>query len=142
MLELRDAESAFERVDDYLRDAGFFDGGARGLCADLFLGYGLSAAIRRQRRSGPVEPCRLPLAACRIRSVEEPGPEPCGFEIGDWQATWDETDYAAAVEAAKAAIARGDNMQYAGVISPQVSPAASPSRNRPRYQSSDASPVK
>jgi para-aminobenzoate synthetase component 1 len=111
VLELWNAEDAFERVDAYLRDAGFFDGDVRGICADLFLGYGLSAAIRREPWPDPPEPCRLPLAACRVRSVDEPGPTTSGFEIGEWEATWDGTEYAAAVEAVKTAIACGDVYQ-------------------------------
>ena len=111
MLELHTAEGAFGEVEAYLREAGFFAGGAEGLCADLYLGYGLSSAIRRAAWPDPPEPCRLPLAACRIRPADEAGPPAGAFAVGDWHATWDEAAYATAIEAVKAAIARGDVYQ-------------------------------
>ena len=111
VLELWHADGAFERIEAYLRAAGFFGGGARRVCADLFLGYGLSATLRRSPGPDPPEPCALPLAACRVRSIVEPRLEPSGFEIGEWQATWPESEYAGAVEAVRAAIACGDVYQ-------------------------------
>ena len=111
MLELHTAEGAFGEVEAYLREAGFFAGGAEGLCADLYLGYGLSNAVRRTAWPDPPEPCRLPLAACRIRPADEAEPPAGAFAVGDWHATWDEAAYATAIEAVKAAIARGDVYQ-------------------------------
>ena len=111
MLELHTAEGAFGEVEAYLREAGFFAGGAEGLCADLYLGYGLSNAVRRTAWPDPPEPCRLPLAACRIRPADEAEPPAGAFAVGDWHATWDEAGYATAIEAVKAAIARGDVYQ-------------------------------
>ena len=112
MLELRRlSDDPFAEVESYLRDEGFFTGGADGLVADLYLGYGLSRQIRRGPSPDPPEPCRLPLAACRIRSASD-GVRPAGsYRIGEWKPTWDEADYAAAVEAVRAAIARGDVYQ-------------------------------
>ena len=111
MLELRAADGAFERVETYLRDAGFFTSAGTGLCADVYLGYGLSTALRRLPWPDPPEPCPLPLAACRIRAADEP-PQPTGaFRIGRWSRTWEEDGYAAAVDAAREAIARGDVYQ-------------------------------
>ena len=46
MLELREADSAFERIESWLRSQGFFAPGGEELVADLFLGYGLSEVIR------------------------------------------------------------------------------------------------
>jgi para-aminobenzoate synthetase component 1 len=109
MLELRQPEGAFGAIEDYLRDEGFF--GAHGLVADLYLGYGLSQAIRRTAAPIPPEPCRLPLAACRIRPLNEPSPEGGPYRIGEWQRTWRDDDYAEAIEAVKEAIARGDVYQ-------------------------------
>jgi len=111
VLELHIAEGAFGEVEAYLREAGFFAGGAEGLCADLYLGYGLSNAVRRTAWPDPPEPCRLPLAACRIRPADEAEPPAGAFAVGDWHATWDEAAYATAIEAVKAAIARGDVYQ-------------------------------
>jgi para-aminobenzoate synthetase component 1 len=111
VLELWDAERAFERIEEYLREADFFGSGTRDVCADLFLGYGLSAALRREPWPDPPEPCPLPLAACRVRSLDRGEPQPSGFEIGEWRATWNDSEYAVAVESVKAAIARGDVYQ-------------------------------
>jgi len=111
MLELRQADGAFAAIEDYLRAAGFFGPGARGLVADLFLGYGLSQTIRRTSAPVPPELCPLPLAVCRIRSLHET-PRPAGdFRVGEWTRTWDDADYGAAVETVKDAIARGDVYQ-------------------------------
>jgi para-aminobenzoate synthetase component I len=111
MLEFRQAEGAFARIEEHLRDAGFFAGGASGLVADLFLGYGLSRTIRRTTTPMPPEACHLPLAACRIRRLDERLRASGDFRIGDWSRTWDDADYAAAVEGVKDAIARGDVYQ-------------------------------
>jgi para-aminobenzoate synthetase component 1 len=111
MLELRQADGAFAAIEDYLRDAGFFGPDARGLVADLSLGYGLSQTIRRTDSPDPPEPCPLPLAACRIHRLDERPRATGDFRIGEWARTWSDADYAAAVEAVKDAIARGDVYQ-------------------------------
>jgi para-aminobenzoate synthetase component 1 len=111
MIELRQADGAFAAIEDYLRDAGFFGPDARGLVADLFLGYGLSRTIRRTDSPDPPEPCPLPLAACRIHRLDEKPRATGDFRIGEWARTWSDADYAAAVEAVKDAIARGDVYQ-------------------------------
>ena len=110
MLELWDARrDPFRQIESYLREASFF--GADGLIADLYLGYGLSERLRRSAEPGPPEPCRLPLAACRIRPAGEDPPHARAFSAGEWQRTWEDAEYAAAVEAVRAAIARGDVYQ-------------------------------
>jgi para-aminobenzoate synthetase component 1 len=111
VLELWQADGAFARIEEYLGEAGFFGPGAAGLVADLYLGYGLSKTIRRASLPPPPEPCPLPLAACRIHPRAEALRPPGGFRIGEWTRTWDDADYAAAVEAVKDAIARGDVYQ-------------------------------
>jgi para-aminobenzoate synthetase component I len=111
VLELHSPNRAFAAIEDYLRAAGFFGGRAEDIVADLYLGYGLSTALRRGRHPDPPEPCPLPLAACRIRAELEPGLPARAFRIGEWSRTWDEDAYAAAVEAVKAAIERGDVYQ-------------------------------
>jgi anthranilate/para-aminobenzoate synthase component I len=111
VLEIRQAEGAFAAIEGYLRERGFFGGGADGVVADLYLGYGLSAAIRREPWPDPPEPCPLPLAACRVRPVDEP-PRPTGaYRVGEWARSWDDERYAAAVVAVQDAIARGDVYQ-------------------------------
>ena len=115
-LELHEADGAFERIEAWLRDRGFFAAGGEGLVADLYLGYGLSATIRRHDTPLPPEPCPLPLAACAVRSgeyvvVHDNGDEADRPRFGPWEPTWSAVDYAAAVERVREAIARGDVYQ-------------------------------
>jgi para-aminobenzoate synthetase component 1 len=111
VLELWSHERAFELLEEYLRAAGFLGGGAENVVADVYLGYGLSQALRRNASSPPPEPCRLPLVACRIRPADAPVPAGGGLGIGDWETTWDDAAYADAIEAVRAAIERGDVYQ-------------------------------
>jgi para-aminobenzoate synthetase component 1 len=111
MLELHAAEGAFEALEAYLTSEGFW--GREGVVADLYLGYGLSATLRRTPAPPPPEPCRLPLLACRIR----PGGRSAQVttrrlpRFGEWERTWDDEAYADAIETVRAAIARGDVYQ-------------------------------
>jgi para-aminobenzoate synthetase component 1 len=98
-------------VEATLRACGFFGGGAEGVAADVYLGYGLSDALRRGRDPSPPEPCRLPPAAVRIRPEGDEAPDSGGFSIGEWQHTWSPAEHAAAVETVREAIARGDVYQ-------------------------------
>ena len=112
MLELWQAEGAFARIEDYLRGAEFFDGSARGVVADVFLGYGLSRTIRRTGVADPPEPCDLPLAACRIRKVRAQQPARVDdFRIGEWERTWTDEGYAGSIGAVQAAIEKGEVYQ-------------------------------
>jgi len=108
-------------VEGVLRAEGFFEGGADGLVADVYLGYGLSAAIRRDGTPPPAELCPLPAAAVQIRHVPVTAPwdshsgmartDGGTFEIGSWSRTWTDAEYGAAVEAVREAIAAGDGYQ-------------------------------
>ena len=112
-LELQSPEGAFRAIEEFLRTAGFFAPGGEALEADLYLGYGLSEAIRRRTTPAPPEPCALPLAACAIRgrsTSAEAGAEPRP-RIGEWERTWNAADYASAVERVRDAIAAGDVYQ-------------------------------
>ena len=111
MLEVRHSDDPLAEVEEYLRDAAFFGGGAGGLVADVFLGYGISRALRRAPWPDPPEPCRLPLAAARIRREDERRPAPAGFRIGEWRRSWDDEAYTLAIEAVQASIGRGDVYQ-------------------------------
>ncbi len=114
LLELRDHRGAFERTEEWLADRGFFAPGGERLVADLYLGYGLSQAIRRGATPAPPEPCHaLPLVACRIREADPTTltPRHESFEIGEWEQTWTAADYGAAIEEVRAAIGRGDVYQ-------------------------------
>jgi para-aminobenzoate synthetase component 1 len=113
LLELRDPDVAFERLEAWLLDRGFFGDGADDLVAEVYLGYGLSNAIRRDRTTSPVESCpALPLAACRLPSdslVTDRYKH--GFALGGWERSWEAAEYRSAIEAVRDAIARGDVYQ-------------------------------
>ena len=131
MLELRSPEGAFERIEAYLREHGFFAPGGEELEADVYLGYGLSEPLRRSGLPSPPEPCPLPLAAVRVRHADfvfqehkrpsdrasKPFDEELVFQehkrctIGAWERSWSAAAYGAAVEAVRAAIERGDVYQ-------------------------------
>jgi para-aminobenzoate synthetase component 1 len=114
LLEVHEADRAFERIESWLGERGFFAPGGESLVADLYLGYGLSETIRRTVSPVPPEPCPLPLAACAVRpdvhDVEYDNGDR-SFVVGRWQRTWAESDHAASVEAVRTAIARGDVYQ-------------------------------
>ena len=113
-LELHEAEGAFERLEGWLRERGFFTTEGADLVADLYLGYGLSSTIRRHRAPALPEPCPLPLLACSVRPpgyVFEYGNTTDELRFGPWVRTWARSDYARAVGAVRDAIARGDVYQ-------------------------------
>lgn len=110
MLELREPEGAFERIEAWLRERGFFAPGGEHLEADLYLGYGLSEPLRRTAVPAPPEPCPLPLAAVAVRDVSG-GQSPGHVRIGRWERTWTDAEYAEAVETVRSAIGRGDVYQ-------------------------------
>ncbi len=114
MLEIHEADGALERIESYLRSDGFFhDGGAAaaGRCADVYLGYGLSDGMRRTSTTRPREPAALPLAACRIRTVDEVVAPAGGYQLGEWRRTWSEAGYAGAIGKARQAISAGEIYQ-------------------------------
>jgi para-aminobenzoate synthetase component 1 len=113
-LELREPEEAFQRLEEWLHERGFFAPGGEDLVADVYLGYGLSQAIRRDPTPPPPEPCpALPLAACCVRRAGSDLVAPSHelLSVGEWEATWTEGEYRAAVERVQEAIARGDVYQ-------------------------------
>jgi para-aminobenzoate synthetase component 1 len=122
LLEIREPEDAFERLEAHLRAAGFL--GSAGLArparrAQVYLGYGLSDTLRRGRSAPRAEPAPLPLAACRVEDVgavdqpdiNEPGAAAGGYRIGPWQTTWTPAEHATAIAEARAAIAAGEIYQ-------------------------------
>jgi para-aminobenzoate synthetase component I len=113
LLELRAADNAFERLEEWLAACGFFSGTADDLVADVYLGYGLSDTIRRHTTALPPEPCpQLALAACRLRSERLAADRDKGpFVVGDWEPTWSGAEYRAAIGDVRDAIARGDVYQ-------------------------------
>jgi para-aminobenzoate synthetase component I len=110
MLELHSPDRAFEQIEAYLRERGFFEPGGEALAADLYLGYGLSQPLRRTTTPAPPEPCPLPLAAVTVRDTSE-GLSLGHVSVGQWERSWADSDYAEAVEAVRAAIGRGDVYQ-------------------------------
>jgi para-aminobenzoate synthetase component 1 len=70
--------------------------------ATIYVGYAANTPAKD-------EPCALPRIAVSFES--EPAPAPGHFRIGEWERTWSDEDYAAAVEAVRAAIQRGDVYQ-------------------------------
>ncbi len=110
MLELSSPEGAFDRIESYLRERGFFAPGGEALEADLYLGYGLSQPLRRGGSPAPPEPCPLPLAAVSRRDTSR-GLTPGHVRFGQWDRTWTEADYGTAIEAVREAIERGDVYQ-------------------------------
>ncbi|HSS74533.1 MAG TPA: chorismate-binding protein [Gaiellaceae bacterium] len=98
-------------IDAWLRAQGFFEGGAKGLVADVYLGYALSDSLRRTGTPAPPEPCSLPRAAAQIRRPTASQRAAGAFSIGAWERSWTDAEYAAAVDAVRAAIAAGDVYQ-------------------------------
>jgi para-aminobenzoate synthetase component 1 len=86
-------------LEPALREAGFF--GREGWVARVVLAH----------RTGVPEPCPLPAVAVSIEPVDAPAPPPGRFAIGEWERTWDDDQYAAAIEAVRAAIREGDVYQ-------------------------------
>ncbi len=113
LLELREPENAFPAIEEWLRERGFFASAGEELVADLFLGYGLSQAIRRGSTPAPPEPCpALPLAACVVRPDRYVGGNDNGdVRVGEWNRDWSDLDYRDAVGQVRGAIARGDVYQ-------------------------------
>jgi para-aminobenzoate synthetase component I len=122
MLELHEADGAFEALEAYLAEEL-----REGFVADVYLGYGLGEPLRREPWPPPPEPCPLPLLAAQVRasngllcagSSADAGTNEASnrlvhasFALGEWEATWAPEDYAAAVDEVRAAIARGDVYQ-------------------------------
>jgi para-aminobenzoate synthetase component 1 len=111
VLEVWSADDPLGELEDYLRGGGFFGGGAEGLVADVFIGYRIASSLRRAPWPDPPEPCRLPLAAARIRRENERTPAAGTLAVGEWRRSWEDATYAEAIEAVQAAIARGDVYQ-------------------------------
>jgi para-aminobenzoate synthetase component I len=127
-LEIHEVDGAFEHLEQWLRGHGFFAAGGESLSADLYVGFGCSTAIRRERTPGPPEPCPLPLLSCVVgldNYHRQVGADDDGSDtrddvadaggddvrVGEWERTWTVAEYAAAVETVRAAIARGDVYQ-------------------------------
>jgi para-aminobenzoate synthetase component 1 len=101
-------------VEPALQAEGFFEADPDELVADVYLGYGLSQSIRRERTPAPPEPCPLPPAAIRIRPANEhisAKKRTVTCRVGEWERSWSDREYVAAVESVRDAIAAGDVYQ-------------------------------
>jgi para-aminobenzoate synthetase component 1 len=96
-------------LEPALREEGFF--GRDGLVAHVYLGYRCAEALRRTAVPAPPEPCPLPAVAVSIEPASASAPAPGSFSVGAWTRSWSDAEYAAAVEAVRAAIAEGDVYQ-------------------------------
>jgi para-aminobenzoate synthetase component 1 len=108
----------FGQLDEFLAWHGLgvwsepFVPAADGLVADLYLGYGLAAALPGVNEPMPPEPCPLPALACHVRSASGGREAVAGdFRIGRFQPTWAARQHREAVAAVREAIARGDVYQ-------------------------------
>ncbi len=65
-IEIADADGALNALETWLRGHGFFVPGGESLIADVYLGYGLSAMLRRNRDSRATR-ALPPASRCRRR---------------------------------------------------------------------------
>ncbi|HEY6961130.1 MAG TPA: anthranilate synthase component I family protein [Gaiellaceae bacterium] len=86
-----------------LPDLGALEAFVSGRDCDVFIAYGANTPAAD-------EPCALPLVAAQEVS-DIPKVTDTSFRIGEWQRTWSDDEYAAAVEEVRAAIERGDVYQ-------------------------------
>src|SRR5690242_17241944 len=105
MLEL----DSIAELEPALEADGFFD--RDGFVARVYVGYRCSYSLRRESRPAPPEPCPLPSVAVQIERTDTPVSPAGPFEVGEWTRTWSDEEYAAAVDAVRAAIAEGDVYQ-------------------------------
>ncbi|MGZ4389460.1 MAG: chorismate-binding protein [Gaiellaceae bacterium] len=96
-------------LEPALAAEGFF--GRDDLVARVYVGYGCSDSLRRTAGQAPPESCPLPAVACSIEPRDGRRPAPGRYQVGAWRASWSEPEYAAAVDAVRAAIAEGDVYQ-------------------------------
>jgi Anthranilate/para-aminobenzoate synthases component I len=101
--------AALADLEPALREEGFFQ--RDDVVAHVYVGYRSSDVLRRTDTPAPPEPCALPAVAYAITSPQQRPTAPGEYAIGDWRATWSESEYADAVDAVRAAIAEGDVYQ-------------------------------
>jgi len=101
--------NGLRELEPALGDARFF--GRDGYVARVFISYRCSDSLRRQPRPAPPEPCTLPAVAVSIERAPHTPAAGRRFAIGDWERTWSDGEYAAAVETVRSAIESGDVYQ-------------------------------
>jgi para-aminobenzoate synthetase component I len=100
---LADLESALAADGFFRRDDD--------VVARVYIGYSASEVLRRTETPPPPEPCALPTVAYSIEPAQRRPPPPAPYTVGPWRASWSESEYAEAVDSARAAIAEGDVYQ-------------------------------
>ena len=95
-------------LEPALAAEGFFE--RDDVFAHVYVGYRDSDALRRVG-AAPPEPCPLPAVAYSIEPTARVRRAAGSFTVGDWRRSWTEAEYAAAVDAVRAAIAEGDVYQ-------------------------------
>jgi para-aminobenzoate synthetase component 1 len=110
-----DTDDPFGKLEMFLGESGFAvtpgaraDAGA--MVADLYLGYRLAVTLPGVTAPQPPEPCPLPELACHVHP-RLPAAEAKEAAVGDFVPTWSPSGYRAAIDAARAAIGRGDVYQ-------------------------------
>lgn len=98
-----------EELEPALSAEGFF--GRAGYIARVFISYRCSEQLRRQPVPAPPEPCRLPPVAVEILSSHAEDGAVGSYRIGAWERSWNDAQYAAAVDAVRAAIRAGEVYQ-------------------------------
>jgi para-aminobenzoate synthetase component 1 len=98
---------ALAELEPALRSEGFFDRDDD-VVARVYVGYRCSDGLRRADAPAPPEPCPLPAVAYTLAPAER---RTGAYSVGAWQASWSESEYAAAIDTVRAAIAEGDVYQ-------------------------------
>jgi para-aminobenzoate synthetase component 1 len=101
--------TALADLEPALAADGFFE--QDDVVAHVYVGYRSSDLLRRTGTPAPPEPCELPAVAYEIVSSHPTSTTSGSYAIGAWDATWNEGEYADAVEAVREAIAEGDVYQ-------------------------------
>jgi para-aminobenzoate synthetase component I len=101
--------ASLAELEPALAAEGFFE--RDDVFAHVYVGYRDSDSLRRVAVAPPPEPCALPAVAYSIEPRAARPRAVGSYRVGDWRRTWTEADYAAAVEAVRAAIAEGDVYQ-------------------------------
>jgi len=101
--------TALADLEPALAAEGFFE--RDDVVAHVYVGYRSSDVLRRTETPAPPEPCALPAVAYEITSPDPQRATRGEYAIGEWHATWSESEYADAVDAVRAAIAEGDVYQ-------------------------------
>ena len=113
ILELREPEDAFRRIEDWLRARGFFAPGGEELVARPLPRLRALADDSSRYRAVAAGAVFRASACCLQAPTTERLVTKChkALGVGAWEQTWTAAEYRAAVEEVRSAIARGDVYQ-------------------------------